>query len=632
MINKIQGSTPSFQAARVNILATADNHGNLMSIPRLLKTVENNADKIFPKAGDKSTLNFAAFVGDWFINPSKRGFITHPELSNGDIQNMALLKTIDIIRGAVQSAAKKPMFFFKALYEAGNHCLDAGDGFLLNVLKKNPMTALITNVNLDKSPAVREAMNETDNLVKSAVFEVPDDKNPDLMHKIMFLGVNIPSMPFYCPGLLTGMEYYDSCEKKDANLSEADLAGTIESVKQEVDKFKQENPKGAVILLSHMGNRLSEYVCKNVPQINHVLNGHDHENKQSNIGKTSINSLGKDNEMFKSISFEFNDAGDLEKVSMTPYFPETTVPDGLEKHPMQLFLQDFFAKDLEPLISVTELKGNVEDTGLSKNPITQEFMSSYLNKLGISSAAEQEKLMKHDKMKEILEEAALKELEETNSVEQGLTKLSYGNEIRHSNSYLMNYLTSAIKRAVRENIEPDVFTVAIQSSIVRGGLEDKANNLNVMKVFDGVSEDLSNLRVGNVKGSELVGIIVENVLSNIKAPTRNTLIHWSDVQVNYSMIENIKNGNSMNEYSDAIRVRNQKTKQFEPIDLNEDYKMVIGEKYLVKNDIEWPAKIRDKFVSINKTYDQLFRDYITSINYKLFITPKTKEQRFIKES
>ena len=220
-----------------------------------------------------------------------------------------------------------------------------------------------------------------------------------------------------------------------------------------------------------------------------------------------------------------------------------------------------------------------------------------------------------------------KELEEDDSVEKGLTSLTYGNEIRYQNSYLMNYLTSAIKRVVREKHDPEVFTVALQSSIVRGGLEDEADNLRVMKVFDGVSEDLSNLRIGAVKGNELVGLIVENVLSNLKAPTRNTIIHWSDVQVNRSMIESISTGNLDADYTEAIRVRNKITKQFEPIDLDEEYKMVIGEKFLVKDDIQWPGIIRDRFVSLDKTYDQLFREYIESVNYKLHITPKTKEQK-----
>ena len=193
----------------------------------------------------------------------------------------------------------------------------------------------------------------------------------------------------------------------------------------------------------------------------------------------------------------------------------------------------------------------------------------------------------------------------------------------------MNYLTSALKRIIREKHDPDIFTVALQSSIVRGGLEDGADNLKVMKIFDGVSEELSNLKIGDVKGEELVGLIVENILGNLKAPTRNTIIHWSDVQVNRSLIEAIKAGKSDAPYSDAIRVRNKLTKQFEPIDLDENYKMVINEKFLVKDDIEWPGKIRDRFVSLDKTYDEMFREYITSVDYKLHITPKTKEQRIL---
>ena len=174
-----------------------------------------------------------------------------------------------------------------------------------------------------------------------------------------------------------------------------------------------------------------------------------------------------------------------------------------------------------------------------------------------------------------------------------------------------------------------MFTVAIQSSIVRGGLENGADNLQVMKVFDGVSEDLSNLKIGAIKGKELVGLIVENITANLKAPTRNTIIHWSDVQVNRTLIEAILKGEVEADYADAVRVRNKLTKEFEPIDLDEDYKMVISEKYLVKDDIEWPGKIRDRFKTLNKTYDQLFREYISSVNYKLHITPKTKEKRIL---
>ncbi len=634
MITRVQSGSPDFKAARINILATADNHGNIMQLPRVLKTIENNAKEIFHKAESPSTFNFLTIVGDWFINPSKKGLLTHPELSNGDMQNLAMLKTIDSVKVLLKKLAAKTSGIISGktaelnvLFTPGNHDLDAGDKFLLNVMKKNPMKTLITNVDLNKSPAVQEAMSLSDNIVKSAVYSIPDDKRDDLLHKVLFVSATIPSMDFYNPGLCKGLEFYDNSNKKDANLTEADIQETINSIKEKVDDFKLENPKGAVVLLSHMGGRLSEIIRSNVPQINHVLNGHDHKNVQSNVGKTSINSLGKDNEMIKALNFEFDDDGNLIKATMTPYFTETTVADGLEKHPFQIFLNDFFEKDLEPLVSLGEIKSEkaVEEAE-SRFP---QQLDALFTKLGITDITQRTTLMKNDSFKELMFSEASKELEKSESVNKGLNKLTYGNEIRYQNSYLMNYLTSAVKRTVREKYDSDVFTVALQSSIVRGGLEDGADNLRVMKVFDGVSEDLSNLRIGDVKGEELVGLIVENVLANLKAPTRNTIIHWSDVQVNRSLIEAIKSGKAEAKYSDAVRVRNKLTKEFEPIDMQENYKMVIGEKFLVKDDIEWPGRIRERFVSLEKTYDELFREYISSVNYKLHITPKTKEQRII---
>ncbi len=556
-----QADSWTFRGARINILATADNHGNIMKMPIWLKTVENNAKDIFARSNEESTKNFFAIVGDWFINPSKRGYLTKTKLSNGELQNLAMLKTISMLRMMVTHAAHGAAYF-ETLFTAGNHCLDGGDGFLLNVMKKNPMTSLVTNVDLEKSPAVNRAMIQNNRIVQSAVYSIPDDKNPDFFHKVLFLGVTIPSMDFYNPGLLKGMTFFDNCNKKDANLKEEDLGGTIESVRKHVDAFKAENTKGAVILLSHTGGRISEIICKNVPQINLVLNGHDHKNIQTNVGKTSVNSLGKDNEMIKALNLEFDDEGNIIKTTMTPYFTGVTVADGIENHQFNKFLEEFLAQDLEPVLSMED-------------------------------------------------------------------ELKYGNELRYSNSYLMNYLTTAVKKQLNEKISPGVFTTAIQSSIVRGGLKDGANNLDIMKVFDGVSEDLSNLRMGTLTGEELSGLIIENVIQNLKAPTRNTIIHWSDVQINRSMISEITAGNSQNKLIDAIKVRNQETQEFEPIDLKKEYSMIINDKFLIKDDIEWPPKIRDRFVSLDKTYDELFREHLESIKYKPEITSNTKEQRII---
>jgi len=569
----------SFNAGYLNILATADNHGKIMELPKVIKCVENNAGNIFPKSERKSTLNLFSIVGDWFINPSKKGFITNPELTNGDIQKWALIKTIDSIKKIIQKQINNLTgglnYNFSTIYTMGNHCLDAGTNFILDVMKTCPMKSLITNVNFDKSYKITESANKSQDIVKSLVYEIQDDKNPDLRHKVLILGVTIPSMDYYNPGLCEGLEFFDNSDQKDTALTEKTLQGTINSVKEQVDKFKTENPKGAVILLSHMGEHLAEIIIKNVPEIDHVLNGHDHKITQKAIGKTTISSLGKDNEIIKALNCKFDDDGNFSTPSVTQYDINRTVLDGIEEQSFFNALKEKFSKDTIPIIKIKDL-----------------------------TTSAQGKKDKH-------------------------LQLYYGDETRYQNSYLMNFLTTAIKEELNKTTDSDIFTVGLQSSIIRCGLENKSDNLTVMKIFDGVSKELSGLEAGYVMGEDFAGMIVENVLDNLVNPTRNTLIHWSDVQIDKTLIKSIQDGNSSSDYYESVRVRNPKTQEFEPIDLSKSYKIAIGKKYLLKNSIKYPPKIRGNFKEINTTYEDMFRKYLEDNHYTINITQSTKEKRVI---
>ena len=581
MIRKINSvdSNISFRAGYLNILATADNHGKVIELPKVIKCIENNAGNIFPKSESKSTLNLFSVVGDWFINPSKKGFITNPELTNGDVQKWALIKTIDSIKKIIQKQINNLTgglnYNFSTVYAMGNHCLDAGTNFILDVMKTCPMKSLITNIDLEKSYKINEVAKKYQDIVKSFVYEIQDDKNPDLKHKIMVLGTTIPSMDYYNPGLCEGLEFYDNSDQKDTALTEDKLQGTINSVKEQVEKFKAENPKGAVILLSHMGEHIAEMIIKNVPEIDHVLNGHDHKITQKTIGKTTISSLGKDNEIIKSLNCKFDDNGNFSTPSITQYDINRTVLDGMEEQPFYNALKEKFKKDTTPIIKIKD-----------------------------SIASAQGKKDKH-------------------------LQLYYGDETRYQNSYLMNFLTSAVKEELNKSIDADVYAVGIQSSIIRCGLENKSDNLAVMKIFDGVSKELSGLEVGYVSGEDFAGMIIENVLDNLVNPTRNTLIHWSDVQIDKTLIKSIRDGNSNADYYEAVRVRNPKTQEFEPIDLSKSYKIAIGKKYLLKNSIKYPPKIRENFEEINATYEDMFRKYLRENNYTINITQNTKEKRVI---
>lgn len=94
---------------------------------------------------------------------------------------------------------------------------------------------------------------------------------------------------------------------------------------------------------------------------------------------------------------------------MTPYFTETTVADGLEKHPFQIFLNDFFEKDLEPLVSLGEIKSEkaVEEAE-SRFP---QQLDALFTKLGITDITQRTTLMKNDSFKELMFSEASKELE-----------------------------------------------------------------------------------------------------------------------------------------------------------------------------------------------------------------------------
>ena len=564
MISSIQGFSPSFKAAQLNIVATSDNHGNLLTYPMLAQTVKNNKNDIFVKSEEPSTLNVLAIAGDWFINPSKRGFITNPSTDNGKLQLQFLNKFIDFTNNQTGQESN-----FETVFALGNHDLDAGDKFIYKVMDSKKMKTLVTNVDVDNSPKLKKLMEKNSNIVTKQIFEIPDDKNPELMHKVLFIGATIPSMKFYNPGLLEDLKFFDDCNKKDANLKREDLQKTIAAIRKEVDTFKAENPKGAVVLLSHMGNTISKMVRDDVEGIDVILNGHDHKNLITVKNSTNIDSLGKDNEIIQALNLKFDDDGYLEK-DINTYYTKNTSKVDLEKNPLQVFSRKILSEDLKPLVSLTDISGNK-------------------------------------------------------------VELPYSEDIRYKNSYLANWLTSAVKRPLRELCNDDEVIVGVQSSIIRGGLKDGSNNLDIMKVFDGVSEDLSNIRIGEITGEELVGLIVENIEGNLKAPKRSTIIQWSDIQVNRTLIGDILANKSKKSFADAVKVRNEFTNEFEPINLEKGYKIAIGEKFLVKDDIKWPGRIRDRFISLDKTYDQLLRSYIASdsINYQLKVTRKTKEDRII---
>ena len=562
-------NTISFKSAQVNIVSMADNHGDILGMPQVIKAIQMNKKDMFEKSSEPSTLNLFAIAGDFFINPNKKGFLTNPEFSNGDVQYNFLTKMVYTAKMAAGRNNK-----FDAVYTPGNHCFDGGDEWLLKKFERAPLSVILTNLNKKESPIANKLIREKENVTTYKIYDIPDSKNPEKVNKLLMLGITIPSMNYYNPGLLKKTKFYDNSNKNDALLEERDLRKTIRVIKYYIAQFKQKYPDSVVVAMAHTGNKISSLLAEKIPSIDLILNGHDHKEFEILKGKTLILSHGQNNKFIRSVQIKFDDNGKLSEIRDRKYDTDKYDPIARKDAKLQDFINVNIKKDLVPLVHFKNKSGQTEELVLSDS-------------------------------------------------------------IRYSNSVLANYITSAIKRAVKTEY-PEINVVGIPSTIFRNGLKSNErrstfNNIDLMKMFDGVSENLSMVRIGKITGEELFNLVLENVQNNLKSKTRNAIIQWSDIQVNRTLVKEINEGKSTKPYTEAIKIRNQHTRKFENINFNREYTVLLSDKYLVKDtaNIKCPAKIRDKFKEIPETYDSLLRKYLEMINYDVRITDKTREERIL---
>ena len=586
----------NFNGARINIVENSDNHGRLDNLPDFYNAIKQNGKDIFKKAEEQSTLNLYINAGDFFINPSKTGFLSYPEKTNGEVQKdffQLLIQKIKKVANTscfeLNEAAKKKgkesnlATNFDALYTPGNHCYDGGDKMLYGLLDSiDGLTTVITNVDTQSSPLLKEEFSrENPSFTTKKTYEIPDDKNPNKKHHLMVLGAVIPAMDFYNPGLLEGTEFCDSTDKKDSKMGLEEIKGTIASIKKEVAEFKKQHPKGIVILSSHMGTKLATLVRDEVPGITEILDGHKHDivttTKMRGRGSgTTISSLGMDNDIVKSISLIIGDDGKIEERESRTYASDQyrlEEEEGWRENSIFRMLMKDYKKDNKPLLKILDTP-------------------------------------------------------------PGFHSFDYKANIRNSNSVLANFLTTSVKSSIKKiKGQQDIDIVGLQSSIIRGGLKDGSNNFAIFKVFDGVSEDLSDVKVGKIAGIELAALISENIKDNIADPNRNTIIHWSDLKIDRTGFKKAlkANGNlNVEDVSQFIKIRSKdKKSEFEPLKLEKEYKVAIADKYLKKTDIETPKLIRDRFESIGQTYHKLFRQFLELANYEVKMKRIYREERII---
>lgn len=567
----------SFGEARVNILAMGDSHGQIESLPAAFDAIEYKKAEIFDTPKEKTTdkpqmpknyLNLFTHAGDYFINPAKRGFIGDPNATAASNQVKLL--------NSFLTELKKDAPDLEGYYTLGNHCLDDGDELAVKELSKADVTTLLTNVNLRNSKSITDlSEKDQEKFKEQAILEIPDDKNPNLKHKVLMLGMTTPSVDFYVPNQVKGLDIIDRNAKKDVQLTEKDFTKSYEKLNKTIGDFKKDNPKGAVVLLSHNGNAVADMIVKNVSGIDVIINGHDHK-KENHIAtnpttghQTLVASMYQNNRKFSSIKLHFDDDGNLDTIKN----------------------KDFYTEDVEKEKKAQAATNPIEAGKKEVNPIQEKLNA----------------LLGEDFKPSVF-------LSGPTNIESLST-----DGIRNSSNLLANFTSDVVKEQYEKHGgEADI--VGLQTASIRQNLPVNGwtSNIKLLNLFCGRTVALGALQKGELKGAEITKFVIENYGDNMKNRNRNPLVQYSGMKVNKGQFDNLlMSGNAtMKDYADCLEVKDKEGK-YQKLDLEKTYKVALPEELFVVPNVKTLMNMKDKFQPTGYNADDLFMEYVKDNDYKI---------------
>ena len=323
----------NFKGATLNINSFSDSHGRLENLGDFFEIFKQNKKDLFlqDKAGVK---NVTAIAGDWFMAGNVRGYLSQPKYNSQRFQLIFLNKFIKETKRLCASAI--------TVFTVGNHEFDAGFYDFERCIRK--MDAQVVATNVDFKNSKKSLQNE---ILKSYTIEIQDDKNPDLTHKALFLGVTSGNMKYYNRRLF-GIDFIDNVAKAQATITKKDVQNTVNLIVEEINKFKKVNPKGAVILLDHFGGTFQEELLKQEKRINVILGAHEHKDYEEYRGTTLIAMLSQNFKKLQNIKLGFDDDGNVVSLQAHSYYSKKAK----EKNAMHKFFEKIFAKDLRLNFSI----------------------------------------------------------------------------------------------------------------------------------------------------------------------------------------------------------------------------------------------------------------------------------------
>lgn len=455
-INSIQPYHFSFKGAQMSITAFSDTHGQLEDIGSFWEEIEKNKDDIFLKEG-KGKKDVVAVAGDWFMAGNVKGYKSNPDYNSQKYQLLFFNKLMKMFSRMSKSIT--------SIFTIGNHELDAGFEEFSKCARKLNSQIVSTNVDLESSDVLKH------HALRSKTIEIQDDKDPSLVHKVLFLGVSPGNMSYYNKKL-EGIKFLDDVYKPQSKITPDEVKNSINAVKKEIEEFKKENPKGAIVLLDHFGGTFQDELLKQKLPVNVILSAHEHLDYDELKGSALIVKLFQNFKKFENVKINFDDNGDLSGIKTHAYYPK-----GLSgTNEMQDFYERVFKKDIEQSYSIPARDG-ICDLELKGVRYKNSYLANYITDVIL------------------------------NRIQKRIPETDF---------FALN--ASAIRGPLKTK---------------EGG---EVNNINILLTLNGIRNEDANIMLSRVTGREILYMIVENVMSNAQSREKNPLNHYSGLSYNKTML------------------------------------------------------------------------------------------------
>ena len=281
----------------------------------------------------------------------------------------------------------------------------------------------------------------------------------------------------------------DNVNKSQKNINQNDYQKTFSDCIERINKFKKENPKGIVILMSHTGVNFADNLCKNAP-VDLVFDGHEHKEEIRTINGINIIPMSQNFKRLVNTQIKINDDGTLENIKIKTLVPSESKTQG----PIKELYDKLFQKDLEKKYSI-----------ISENMETNE-----LNIEGIRTG--------NNYLANFVTDCVLEEIKKLDS---------------DVDFFALN--SAAIRNPLKVSKEAGV------------------SSIDIINTLKGIKEDDAKIMTTKINGLELTYMILDNFLYNRDYPQRNPLIHYSGLTADRSgMLTAYENGDSLEDLTKYI--------------------------------------------------------------------------------